>query len=238
MIEGDPSQYPVCNLNETAMKAILAEGAQLRRQKESEKDSLLREIDVLIEHCGLVRELYQTGRIGPDLKDISDNVVTFLEGFVKDLKEGRQPQHRTVNVSKELPIDQVERAKQLYEDVNEIEMRLRELSELQTSLVLEESKISAQHSNCFEEANRLRQECHDLIQQKEAADAEVEELKEELDFWKEANDRTNKMLSESIKELQSLQVSKDAQTIKLMEDLAKIYTTLDGESKRLRAIPS
>ena len=221
--------YPVLPLNFSAMKALLDEGRVLRQKLDQEKSDLALNIEKLKKHINIAAHLRATGRISQELYDKIMTVSSTFDCF------NLQPNLKIVVAKKTDPIDQKERAKDLEQEIDKIESKIIALTQERSSLAVEEQKTRSQENSLFTESTILREQCDELLKQRDALEHELEENRDLLEFWQSKNQKSTEVLTSSYNKLKTLQNIKDADAIRLMNEISALYTTLDAASKKLRS---
>lgn len=221
-------QYPVTGLNYTAMKSLLDEGRSLRKQLNNEKSNLQASIDRFNKHIQTTEYLRNTGKISVELYDKVKDLPKFFEGLNIDpnILKFDNIHINDTDISEQSTI--------LSKQIEEIESKLVDLSQERSTLVIQDQKASAQQTAVFEESIVLREQCDELLQQKDILDHEQQEYQDLYEFWKSNNEKLSSVLDESVYQLKSAQNTKDSDAIRLMQELSTIYTKLDAAQQKLR----
>ncbi|EAX98946.1 hypothetical protein TVAG_321060 [Trichomonas vaginalis G3] len=221
-------QYPVTQLNYTAMKSLLDEGRSLRKQLDQEKAQLQSNIDRFLSHIQKSEFLQNTGKISPNLFNKVKDFPSFFENF------DPSPSIRKSDTLQFDDSDISEQSSQIIKQIDEIESQIVMLGNERSTLAIQEQKASAQQTAVFEESIVLREQCDELLQQRDLLEHEQQEYQDLLEFWRSNNQKLSSVLDDSIYQLKSAQNMKDADSIRLMQELSTIYTQLDAASRKLR----
>lgn len=221
--------YQILPLNFSAMKALLDEGRVLRQKLDQEKTKLSQNIDVLKKHTELVSRLRATNRISQELYDKIMSVSSTFDSF------NLQPNLKIIRNKKATPVDQKEKNKELEKEIEELESKVVSLTQERSSLAVEEQRLKSQENTIFTESTLLREQCDELLKQRDSVEHEQQEYNDLLDFWKEKNEQSSSVLSNSYNKLKSIQSVQDSDAIRLMNEISSLYTKLDAASKKLRS---
>jgi chromosome segregation ATPase len=207
----------------------MAENTKIRERLEAEKAGLSKDVSTLQEHIAMAEKLVLASRLPAEIYQEFMSVSSSLESLVLQPKLT----FRKAAVTS-APKDTSEKLRALQTELEETQSEVLELSQKRTNLAVEEQKLNAKRSTFLQEIALSRNQCDDLLIQKEKLESEVRELEALHEFWRERNSQSESALQAAMDQLSSFQQEKDAKSVHLLEDLENLYVILEEASEILQ----